>query len=114
MVTVIGPLSDRLEGPAELIGDNPFALIGGTGAVWIRAGTGEHGAADGEASTAGIADCDDRRDSGSAGIGVAEILRARARNVSVCVESQQDLHHHVHLENNILFPRAIEMDESCR
>ena len=27
----------RLEGPAELIGDNPFALIGGVGAVWIRA-----------------------------------------------------------------------------
>jgi beta-galactosidase len=27
----------HLEGPAELIGDNPFALIGGTGAVWIRA-----------------------------------------------------------------------------
>jgi beta-galactosidase len=26
-----------LEGPAELIGDNPFSLIGGTGAVWIRA-----------------------------------------------------------------------------
>jgi beta-galactosidase len=26
-----------LEGPAELIGDNPFALIGGTGAVWVRA-----------------------------------------------------------------------------
>jgi len=25
-----------LEGPAELIGDNPFALVGGTGAVWIR------------------------------------------------------------------------------
>ena len=25
-----------LEGPAEIIGDNPFALIGGTGAVWIR------------------------------------------------------------------------------
>ena len=27
----------ELEGPAEIIGDNPFALIGGTGAVWIRA-----------------------------------------------------------------------------
>jgi beta-galactosidase len=27
----------ELEGPAELIGDNPFALVGGTGAVWIRA-----------------------------------------------------------------------------
>jgi beta-galactosidase len=27
----------ELEGPADLIGDNPFALIGGTGAVWIRA-----------------------------------------------------------------------------
>ena len=27
----------RLEGPAVLIGDNPFALVGGTGAVWIRA-----------------------------------------------------------------------------
>jgi beta-galactosidase len=28
----------KLTGPAQLIGDNPFALIGGTGAVWIRAG----------------------------------------------------------------------------
>ena len=28
----------QLEGPAELIGDNPFVLIGGVGAVWIRAG----------------------------------------------------------------------------
>lgn len=28
----------RLEGPAELIGDNPFSLVGGTGAVWVRAG----------------------------------------------------------------------------
>ena len=27
----------ELEGPAELIGDNPFALVGGTGAVWVRA-----------------------------------------------------------------------------
>jgi beta-galactosidase len=26
-----------LEGPAELIGDNPFALFGGRGAVWVRA-----------------------------------------------------------------------------
>jgi beta-galactosidase len=25
-----------LEGPAELIGDNPFGLVGGTGAVWVR------------------------------------------------------------------------------
>lgn len=28
-------------------------------------------------------------------------------------EFEGDLHGHVHLENNILFPRAIEMDESC-
>jgi beta-galactosidase len=28
----------ELTGPAHLIGDNPFALVGGTGAVWIRAG----------------------------------------------------------------------------
>lgn len=27
----------QLDGPAELIGDNPFGLIGGTGAIWIRA-----------------------------------------------------------------------------
>jgi beta-galactosidase len=27
----------ELQGPAKLIGDNPFSLIGGTGAVWIRA-----------------------------------------------------------------------------
>lgn len=32
------PITFKLEGPAELIGDNPFSLIGGTGAVWIRAG----------------------------------------------------------------------------
>ena len=27
----------KLDGPADLIGDNPFGLIGGTGAVWVRA-----------------------------------------------------------------------------
>ena len=27
----------ELTGPADIIGDNPFAVIGGTGAVWIRA-----------------------------------------------------------------------------
>ncbi len=26
-----------VEGPCEIIGDNPFALVGGTGAVWLRA-----------------------------------------------------------------------------
>ncbi|MFZ0296019.1 MAG: hypothetical protein WAL52_20575, partial [Candidatus Sulfotelmatobacter sp.] len=25
-----------LEGPADIIGDNPFSLVGGTGAIWIR------------------------------------------------------------------------------
>jgi len=30
-------ISLRLEGPAELIGDNPFSLFGGCGAVWVRA-----------------------------------------------------------------------------
>jgi beta-galactosidase len=28
----------ELTGPAEFIGDNPFTLVGGTGAIWIRAG----------------------------------------------------------------------------
>jgi regulator of cell morphogenesis and NO signaling len=28
-------------------------------------------------------------------------------------EFERNLHQHVHLENNILFPRAIELDESC-
>jgi beta-galactosidase len=31
------PIHLTLEGPAELIGDNPFSLVGGTGAVWVRA-----------------------------------------------------------------------------
>ena len=31
------PITLTLEGPAELIGDNPFALSGGRGAVWVRA-----------------------------------------------------------------------------
>ncbi|MEO8561567.1 MAG: glycoside hydrolase family 2 TIM barrel-domain containing protein [bacterium] len=30
-------ISLTLEGPAELVGDNPFSLVGGGGAVWIRA-----------------------------------------------------------------------------
>jgi beta-galactosidase len=25
-----------LEGPGELVGENPFALVGGVGAVWIK------------------------------------------------------------------------------
>jgi len=31
------PILFTLSGPAEIIGDNPFALVGGTGAIWIRA-----------------------------------------------------------------------------
>ncbi|HYT49224.1 MAG TPA: glycoside hydrolase family 2 TIM barrel-domain containing protein, partial [Pyrinomonadaceae bacterium] len=27
-----------IDGPAEIIGDNPFSLMGGCGAVWVRAG----------------------------------------------------------------------------
>lgn len=27
----------NVDGPAEIIGDNPFSLVGGTGAVWLRA-----------------------------------------------------------------------------
>jgi beta-galactosidase len=29
-------VSLRLEGPGEIIGENPFALVGGVGAVWVR------------------------------------------------------------------------------
>ena len=29
------------------------------------------------------------------------------------LDFEQDLHQHVHLENNILFPRAIDLEESC-
>ena len=32
------PIVFTVEGPGTLIGDNPFSLIGGTGAIWIRAG----------------------------------------------------------------------------
>jgi len=31
------PIRFELSGPAQLIGDNPFALVGGAGAIWIRA-----------------------------------------------------------------------------
>ena len=31
------PIVFTLEGPAEILGDNPFALTGGTGAIWVRA-----------------------------------------------------------------------------
>jgi beta-galactosidase len=32
------PVIFTLEGPAKLIGENPFSLVGGTCAVWVRAG----------------------------------------------------------------------------
>ncbi|HVU47359.1 MAG TPA: glycoside hydrolase family 2 TIM barrel-domain containing protein [Terracidiphilus sp.] len=32
------PIRFELTGPATLIGDNPFSLVGGAGAIWIRAG----------------------------------------------------------------------------
>ena len=35
-----GAISLTLTGPAELIGENPFSLAGGTGAVWIKAREG--------------------------------------------------------------------------
>jgi len=31
------PIVFTISGPAEIIGDHPFALVGGTGAIWIRA-----------------------------------------------------------------------------
>ena len=33
-----GAISFLIEGPGEIIGDNPFSLMGGCGAVWVRAG----------------------------------------------------------------------------
>jgi beta-galactosidase len=32
------PIRFELTGPAQIIGDNPFALVGGAGAIWLRAG----------------------------------------------------------------------------
>jgi beta-galactosidase len=31
------PIAFTLVGPGTLVGENPFSLVGGTGAVWIRA-----------------------------------------------------------------------------
>lgn len=31
------PIVMKIEGPGEIVGDNPFALFGGVGAVWVRA-----------------------------------------------------------------------------
>ena len=36
-VSANDPVALTLEGPGELIGDNPLALVGGTAAVWVRA-----------------------------------------------------------------------------
>jgi beta-galactosidase len=32
-----GAIALSLTGPGEIVGENPFALAGGTGAVWIKA-----------------------------------------------------------------------------
>ena len=32
-----GTIAFNIDGPAEMIGDNPFSLVGGCGAIWIRA-----------------------------------------------------------------------------
>ena len=31
-----GAVTLRLEGPGEIVGENPFSLAGGVGAVWVR------------------------------------------------------------------------------
>jgi beta-galactosidase len=31
-----GAVALRLEGPGEIVGENPFSLVGGVGAVWVR------------------------------------------------------------------------------
>jgi beta-galactosidase len=31
-----GAVALRLEGPGEIIGENPFSLVSGVGAVWVR------------------------------------------------------------------------------
>jgi regulator of cell morphogenesis and NO signaling len=33
---------------------------------------------------------------------------------SALQEFERDLHQHIHLENNILFPRAVEMEQARR
>jgi len=33
----VGAIRFNIEGPGEIVGDNPFALIGGCGAIWVRA-----------------------------------------------------------------------------
>jgi beta-galactosidase len=35
-----GAVALSIDGPAEIVGENPFALAGGGGAVWIRAKEG--------------------------------------------------------------------------
>jgi len=35
-----GAVQLTLSGPGEIIGDNPFALSGGVGAVWVKAREG--------------------------------------------------------------------------
>jgi beta-galactosidase len=30
------PIALTIEGPGEIVGENPFALFGGVGAVWIK------------------------------------------------------------------------------
>ena len=51
-------ISLMLEGPGELIGDNPFSLTGGTGAVWIRARERGDRPFDSHASLSRLADLD--------------------------------------------------------
>ena len=36
-----GAVTLAIEGPAEIIGENPFGLVGGAGAVWIKTKQGE-------------------------------------------------------------------------
>jgi beta-galactosidase len=31
-----GAVSLRIEGPGEIVGENPFSLVGGVGAIWVR------------------------------------------------------------------------------
>jgi regulator of cell morphogenesis and NO signaling len=49
----------------------------------------------------------------TAGFAVPDDVCASYKNLYAALENfEQDLHQHIHLENNLLFPRAIEMESS--
>jgi regulator of cell morphogenesis and NO signaling len=100
---ILFPYVDRME-QAVLAGDPVPAAFFGTVKRPIASMVAEH-----DNAGAMLSQIRELSNGYTAPVGACPTFVALYRGLE---EFERDLHHHVHLENNILFPRAVEMEQA--